>query len=475
VTGGATLPQGQRKTKIVSTIGPATRSESQLRALLQAGVDVIRLNFSHGTQEEHGQVITHVRHLATELGFPVAILQDLAGPKVRIGSFASEPIQLHMGDPFTLTTRPITGNHREVSVSYPLLPREVKPGDALLLADGAVEMEVQTVTAEDIHCRVTSGGRLSAHKGVNCPSGLFGLPILGEKDLRDLHFGIAQDVDYVGLSFVRTAADVQAAKVEIARHDRHIPIIAKIETKAALAHFDDILAIADGIMIARGDLGIETPFAQVPVVQKQLIAKANQQAKPVITATHLLRSMVEYPRPTRAEVTDVANAVIDGSDALMLSEETAVGQHPVRTVATMAAVAIETERARLQVATTAETETGRPAFEAEAIAQAACQIATQMGIDAIITVTLSGFTARLVAKYRPSQPILAATPRPDTYRRLALVRGVAPLLLPAEPETRDGMITTTRAVLGEHGWQGKKAIIVSSSSNEQNVLTTVVL
>ena len=464
-----------RKSKIVCTIGPASQSEQQLQALLQAGMNVVRLNFSHGSQEEHGTVIAHVRHLATQLGLAVSILQDLAGPKVRIGSFANGAVEVKAGEPFTLTTRKIEGNQYEVSVSYPCLPQEVKPGDVLLLADGAVELVVQKVEAEDIFCRVIVGGRLSAHKGVNCPSGLFHLPILGEKDLQDLQFGLAQDVDYIGLSFVRTAADVQTAKAEIAKHGKNVPVIAKIETHAALAHFDDILAAADGIMIARGDLGIETPFARIPVVQKRLIATANQQAKPVITATHMLRSMVESPRPTRAEVADVANAVIDGSDALMLSEETAVGQYPVRVVQTMAAIAIETEQAGLRIATREEEESRRLPFEAEAVARAACRIAAGLGAEAIATVTLTGFTARLVAKYRPSQPILAATPRVETYRQLALVRGVFPLLLPAEAPTRAEMIETTKGVMREQGFQGKTVVMISSNAPEQNLLTTNVL
>jgi pyruvate kinase len=473
MTDHASLWAPGRKTKIVCTIGPASQSADQLQQLLQAGVNVIRLNFSHGTQEEHGQVIAHVRRLTQELGVAVAILQDLAGPKVRIGTFASGTIELAVGDSFTLTTRPIEGTQHAVSVSYALLPQEVKPGDILLLDDGTVELKVQSVEAEDIHCQVTGGGRLGAHKGVNCPSGLFGLPILGAKDLQDLLFGVTQKVDYVGLSFVRTAEDVRIAKQEIAKRGGEIPVIAKIETQAALSHFDEILAEADGIMIARGDLGIETPFARVPLVQKHLISKANEQTKPVITATHMLRSMVEHPRPTRAEVTDVANAVIDGSDALMLSEETAVGQYPVRAVQTMAAIAEETERAGLRVALPEQSQVEHIPFEA--VTQAACQIATKLGVEVIATVTLSGFTARLVAKYRPPQPILAATPRPETFRQLALVRGVIPLLLPAGEQTRIEMINKTKDALRERGLQGKRAVIVSSISPEQNLLTTDVL
>ncbi|NOT53950.1 MAG: pyruvate kinase [Deltaproteobacteria bacterium] len=467
--------KAEPKTKIVCTIGPATAAEDRLRALLQAGVDVIRLNFSHGTQADHQLVIERVRRLASQLALPVAILQDLAGPKVRIGTFTTDSVTLSAGALFTLTTRAIVGTVEAVSVSYPQLPQEVKPGDTLLLADGAVTLIVERATTEDITCRVVDGGTLSARKGVNCPSGLLSLPILSEKDLRDVEFGIEHGVDYIGLSFVRTADDVRIAKAEIANRGGAIPIIAKIETQAALAHIDEILDTTDGIMVARGDLGIETPLPRIPVVQKQLIAKANRLAKPVITATQMLWSMVDNPRPSRAEATDVANAVIDGTDALMLSEETTVGHYPVEAVRMMAAIVSETERADLRVAGSREGSRVLPLTEAEAVAHAACEIATTMDMAAIVTVTLEGTTARLVAKYRPAQPILAATSRLDTYRRLALVRGVTPLLLPTDITTREGMIEKTKAVMREHGLQGKKVIIMSSISAEQNLLATEVL
>jgi pyruvate kinase len=467
--------RAEPKTKIVCTIGPATASEERLRELLQAGVDVIRLNFSHGTQTDHQQVIERVRRLATQLELPVAILQDLAGPKVRIGTFANGAITLKPGASFILTTRAIEGTAEVVSVSYPLLPQEVKPGDTLLLADGTVALVVEYVTTQDIACRVTAGGNLSAHKGVNCPSGLFSLPILSEKDLRDVQFGIEHGVDYIGLSFVRTAEDVRIAKAAIANRGAVIPVIAKIETQAALAHIDEILEVADGIMVARGDLGIETPLPRVPLVQKQLIAKANRLAKPVITATQMLWSMVDNPRPSRAEATDVANAIIDGTDALMLSEETTVGHYPLEAVQTMVAIAIETEHADLRVHGGSGDQSTLPQTEAEAVAHAACQIAKAKAMEAIITVTLEGTTARLVAKYRPAQPILAVTSREDTYRRLALVRGVSPLLLPAEITTREAMIEKTKAVMRDYGLHGKKIIIMSSTSAEQNLLATEVL
>jgi pyruvate kinase len=467
--------RAEPKTKIVCTIGPATASEEQLRELLQAGVDVIRLNFSHGTHADHQHVIERVRRLANQLELPVAILQDLAGPKVRIGTFTNGTVTLKPGAPFTLTTRVVAGTTDAVSVSYPQLPQEVKPGDTLLLADGTVALVVERVSTEDIACRVTAGGTLSAHKGVNCPSGLFSLPILSEKDLHDMQFGIEHGVDYMGLSFVRTAEDVRIAKVEITNRGATIPVIAKIETQSALTHIDEILAVADGIMIARGDLGVETPLPRVPLVQKQLIAKANRLAKPVITATQMLWSMVDNPRPSRAEATDVANAVIDGTDALMLSEETAIGRYPVEAVQTMTAIANETEHADFRVNGGSGDQSALPQTEAEAVAHAACQIATAMALEAIVTVTLEGTTARLVAKYRPAQPILAITSHEDTYRRLALVRGVTPLLLPPEITTREAMIEKTKEIMRAYGLQGKKVVIMSSISTEQNLLATDVL
>jgi pyruvate kinase len=476
------LSSSERKTKIVCTIGPATSSEPELRALLQAGMNVARLNFSHGSHAEHGLLIARIRHLASELGVTVAILQDLAGPKVRIGTFAEATVTLRAGDLFTLTTRAVEGNRHEVSVSYPCLPQEVKAGDRVLLADGRIELHVQQVTEEDILCQVTVGGSLSDRKGVNCPSGLFGLPIFRDEDLHDLRFGVEQAVDYVGLSFVRTADDVRTAKREVAKLGGDVPIIAKIETEAAVRHFDEILTEADGIMVARGDLAIETPFARVPVVQKLLIAKANQQGKPVITATQMLFSMVHAPHPTRAEVADVANAILDGSDAVMLSEETAVGEHPATAVRTMAAIAAGTERAGLQ-GTLQQGRGGHPAREADpavptgtdAMAQAACQVADRLQVEAIATVTLTGLTARFVAKYRPPQPILAATPRPETYRRLALIRGVIPVLLPGTARSRYEMMRAAEVVVRERGWQGKRAVIVSSTAADRHLLTTDVL
>lgn len=450
----------KRQTKIVCTIGPATSSQADLEALIEAGMNVARLNFAHGDQAQHGAVIARIRALAERLAVPVGVLQDLSGPKVRIGTVAGGSITLEASHPLVLTTVPVEGSTSRVSVSYANLPREVESGDALLLADGAIQLRVERVTEVEIHCRVVVGGRLSSRKGVNVPSGLSGLPILSEKDLDDLRFGLEQGVDYVGLSFVRTVEDVHTARAHIAALGSRVPVIAKIETQAALDHFDEIADAAAGIMIARGDLSVETPFTRIPVVQKQLIAKANQRAKPVITATQMLYSMVSSPHPTRAEVADVAHAILDGSDAVMLSEETAVGEHPVRVVEVMAAIARETE-AGMRPDAPAPSAMEAPSTGEEAVVQAACQLATRLRSDVIVTITTTGETARFAAKCRTRQPILALTSDRQTYRRLALVRGVVPLFLPAPVRDAAEPLEAVRSVIHERGWRGKHAVLVT--------------
>jgi pyruvate kinase len=455
------VPGAERRTKIVCTVGPASASAAQLEALVEHGMDVARLNFSHGEHAEHGAVVSRLRALAHQRNVPLAILQDLAGPKVRLGTFAEGSVELEPGRPFTLTTRPVEGTVERVSVSYAGLPGEVRVGDVLLLADGAVQLRVQHVRADEVRTEVVVGGHLASRKGVNVPSGLPGLPILGARDLDDLRFGLEQGVDFVGLSFVRTADDVRAARSHIAQLGGRVPVIAKIETQAALDNIDAILEAADGIMIARGDLSLATPFTRVPVVQKRLIAQACRRAKPVITATQMLFSMVSAPLPTRAEVADVANAILDGSDAVMLSEETAVGLHPARAVEVMAAIARETERDGLPDRTSPETSSEPAPSEEEAVVQAACQLAGRRRSDLILTVARTGTTARLAAKYRPAQPIVALTGHPETYRRLALVRGVVPVFL-SSPEPADAESPeVARAVARERGWQGLRVVFVS--------------
>ncbi len=317
------------RTKIVCTIGPASRSRAGIAGLAQAGMDVARLNFSHGTHAEHAEVVETVRAVSAAAGRPIAILQDLAGVKIRIGEIAGGPVRLEGGASFTLTSRPVPGDAQQVSVSVPDLPRSVAAGDAVLLSDGELQLRVEATDATDVRCRVVAGGLLSSHKGISLPRSRSG-PGLTAKDREDLRFGVAQGVDYVALSFVRTADDVHQARGELAALSADIPLVAKIENADALSHIDAILAASDGIMVARGDLGVETPLEHVPLLQKMLIEKANRAGKPVITATQMLLSMVDNPRPTRAEVGDVANAILDGTDAVMLSEETAAGRYPAR-------------------------------------------------------------------------------------------------------------------------------------------------
>ncbi len=417
------------KTKIICTIGPASRSLEMLEKLMEAGMNVARLNFSHGSLEEHAKTIKDIRETSARLGRHVAILQDLAGPKIRTGTMEAGNAILENGQTFTLTNRDVPGDDHEVGLTYADLPANVRAGDTLLLADGLLELVVESTTDHDIRCKVVAGGPLGSHKGINLPNRSINAPILTEKDRRDLEFGLAHEVDFIALSFVRTAHDVASVKKVITEGGYDVPLIAKIEKFEALANIDEILKVADGIMVARGDLGVEIPLETVPRMQKMLIAKTNAMAKPVITATQMLRSMVEHPRPTRAEVTDVANAILDGTDAIMLSEETAAGAYPVQAVTVMAKVACDIEplfdhagwTARLKATTTLS-------FEA-AVAHTAVEMADDIGAAAILTCTTSGSTSRQVARYRPRQPLLAMTPEPRTAVRLALTFGAVPVLM----------------------------------------------
>jgi pyruvate kinase len=451
------------RTKIVCTIGPASRSPDSLERLIQAGMDVARLNFSHGTHEEHAAVMEAIRGIAGRLRRPVAILQDLAGIKIRVGGIAGGSARLEPGTTFSLTSRLVPGDAREVSVSFPDLARSVRPGDALLLSDGGIELRAEEVRGEDIRCIVVSGGELSPHQGISLPHRTVAAPGLTAKDREDLAFGASRGVDYVALSFVRTADDVREARTFLSEHRAPaIPLIAKIEKHEALSGIDDILAASDGLMVARGDLGIETPLEHVPLLQKMLIEKSNRAGKPVITATQMLLSMVESPRPTRAEVADVANAILDGTDAVMLSEETAAGRHPVEAVATMKRIAEDTESAFPFEQWMRRFEDRSLQSLPDAVAGAACELAEHIGAAAIIAWTASGATARLVARHRPRRPILALSPRSDTARRLALVWGVLPLVAEEGTDT-DVMLARAPAIAMAHGLlrPGEKAVITA--------------
>jgi pyruvate kinase len=419
----------QRRTKIVCTIGPASDGDI-LPQLLEAGMNVARLNFSHGTHAEHGARIKRLRDLAASKQVPLAILQDLAGPKMRIGQVPGGEVKLLDGEAFYLSAVPLPAGQTGVTVDYPQIISETPVGMPILLADGNIELKVEAKTGQVLTCRVLVGGTLRSHVGINFPMHSLSLAAFTEKDREDLRFGIAQGVDFIALSYVRSRADVLEAREFMRSLGADIPIIAKIEKHEALGCLDEILQVVDAIMVARGDLGVEVPLEQVPVIQKQIIAATNKVGKPVITATQMLLSMVTHSRPSRAEATDVANAILDGTDAVMLSEETAAGQFPVEAVKFLDRVSRFTET---HFPHTDWLRTRAPAGRqeiTEAISYAACEMALDLEAQAILTNTEYGGTARLISRFRPKTPIVAVTPREDTWRRLCLSWGVFPLLTP---------------------------------------------
>ncbi|XFA72224.1 pyruvate kinase [Thermosynechococcaceae cyanobacterium Okahandja] len=458
----------QRRTKIVATIGPAVSQPDKLRALIQAGATTLRLNFSHGTHEDHQRSIRLIRQISYELGQPVGILQDLQGPKIRLGRFENGSIALKRGDRFTLTSRVLMGNQHISSITYPPLAQEVPAGATILLDDGRVEMVVEEVdkAAGELHCRVVVGGPLSNSKGVNFPGVYLSIKALTEKDREDLMFGLNQGVDWVALSFVRNPQDVLEIKELIANTGKQVPVIAKIEKHEAIEQMDAILSLCDGVMVARGDLGVELPAEDVPILQKRLIAAANRLGIPVITATQMLDSMVKSPRPTRAEISDVANAILDGTDAVMLSNETAMGDYPVEAVKMMATIAARIDNQPQLRQASADPLAGRSI--PNAISQAVGQIAAQLQAKAIITQTKSGATARNVSKFRPQIPILAATPHIEVARRLQLVWGVEPLLTLDHPSLRQSFQAAIN-VAQERGFLAEGDLVVMTAGTLQGV------
>lgn len=423
-----------RRTKIVATIGPATSKPEILRELIEAGATTLRLNFSHGTHEDHQRNIRLIRQTSFELNQPVGILQDLQGPKIRLGRFEQGSIYLEKGDRFILTSRQVPGDRHMSSVTYEPLADEVPEGATILLDDGRVEMRVEKIdrAAKELHCVTIIGGTLSNSKGVNFPGVYLSVKALTEKDREDLLFGLDQGVDWVALSFVRNPQDILEIKELISSTGKHVPVIAKIEKHEAVEQMEAILPLCDGIMVARGDLGVEIPAEEVPIVQKDLIVTCNRLGIPVITATQMLDSMVNSPRATRAEISDVANAILDGTDAVMLSNETAVGKFPVEAVGTMARIACRIEHDQ---AIGQGLVRDRNRSIPNAISQAVVNIASQLDSAAIMTLTKSGATARNVSKFRPQTPILAITPHVDVARQLQLVWGVKPLLVLDLPST----------------------------------------
>ncbi len=412
-----------RKTKIVATLGPSSATPEMIDRLMETGVDVFRLNFSHGTNAEKETIITTIRSLAEHRGKPVGILADLQGPKISTGRMENGAIPLARGERLEITTDDILGRPGRISTIYKALPRDVKSGSRILLDDGLIELKVQEVAGNDVICTVVTGGLLKDLKGINLPGVDVSTPSLTVKDRVDLEFCLAQGVDYIALSFVRKSADVEELKRIIYEHGLQTPVVAKIEKPEALRTFKAILKVTDAVMVARGDLGVEIEAERVPLIQKKIIQACNEAGKPVITATQMLESMIGNPRPTRAETSDVANAILDGTDAVMLSGETASGRYPVEAVRTMAKVALDVERSRLVLPAAGIVRHSHNNI-ADAVAEAACQAATNLKARAVVVFTQSGSTAALIAKYRPPLPILAFTPSSEIRRRLALYRGV---------------------------------------------------
>ncbi|WP_040952607.1 pyruvate kinase [Gorillibacterium massiliense] len=430
-----------RKTKIVCTIGPASESVEMLKKLMNAGMNVCRLNFSHGDFEEHGNRIINIRQAAKELNKTVAILLDTKGPEIRTGKLKEEPIELIQDETLVLTTEEILGDKNRISITYKDLPRDVEVGSTILIDDGLIGLTVTGLTETEIECVIVNGGTIKSKKGVNVPGVKISLPGITEKDAADIRFGISQDIDFIAASFVRKASDVLEIREILEQENAtHVQIISKIENQEGVDNLDEIIEVSDGIMVARGDLGVEIPAEEVPLAQKLMIKKCNLVGKPVITATQMLDSMQRNPRPTRAEANDVANAIFDGTDAVMLSGESAAGKYPLESVQTMARIAERTEEALEYREIFKKQATAQQVSVTEAISQAVANSALDLHAKAIITCTETGYTARMVSKYRPEAPVIAYTKTERMMRRLVLVWGVTPVL-GTDADTTDDMIS----------------------------------
>jgi pyruvate kinase len=462
------------RTKIVCTLGPASESPEVMRGLIRAGMDVARINFSHGDQATHAESIAALRQVAQEEGKLVAVMADLQGPKLRVGEIEGGGVDLRAGDTVTLALHPRRGVESDIPVPHPQLLRDLQPDQAVLLDDGQLELVVAEASDAGLKCRVVTGGRLASRKGINVPGAALRISALTAKDRKDAAFALEHGVDFIALSFVRRSADVRELKKLLRRKGRDVPVIAKIEKPEALDVFDAILAEADGIMVARGDLGVETPAEEVPFHQKHIIRACNRVGKPVITATQMLQSMIESPHPTRAEASDVANAVLDGTDAVMLSGETAVGRYPVEAAGVMEVICSNAE-AHLPYGQLLHEEAGCHETITEAISGAAVQIADEVEARAIVTATMSGTTARMVARHRPSIPVVAVTPNEATLFQLTLVWGVAPVRV-EEFDSTDSMVRVMVRAVREEGLVslGERVVLIAGipfgSMGETNML-----
>jgi pyruvate kinase len=448
-----------RRAKIICTIGPACSSEAGMRDLLRLGMDIARLNFSHGTHEDHSYNIQRLRRAAEREGRTICILQDLQGPKIRTGLLEQrKPVMLKTGSIVTITPSTDPGNATRISTTFPDLARELSPGARILLSDGLIELHVRGVRGKDILCDVINGGMLGEHKGINLPGVALSIPALTTKDRKDLEFGLKHGIDAVALSFVRTAADVTEAKRIIASHASDVPVIAKLEKPQAIDHLEEILEVADGVMVARGDLGVELAPEKVPVIQKHVIRRASAWRKPVITATQMLESMVENPRPTRAEASDVANAIFDGTDAVMLSAETASGKYPCESVSIMSRIVIEAESNMADLGQQRRRREHRGLSVAETICEAIAHAAEDLPMGAIAIFTETGNTARMISKYRPKVPIYAFTHIEPVVRRMNLYWGVHPVRC-RQPRSVEQMVVMAEQDLVSRGQLKPKDVL----------------
>ncbi|MFZ1976854.1 MAG: pyruvate kinase [Bacteroidota bacterium] len=441
------------RTKIVCTIGPATQSVEQLVRLIEEGMDVARLNFSHGSHDDHLTVMRNVREACKQTGEHITVLQDLCGPKIRTGTMKNKKAELKEGSTVVFTTEEIEGDEHRITTAYKELPEDVKPGDGILLDDGKLCVRVVSTTKTEVVCKVETGGILGEHKGMNLPGVKLSTPSLTEKDLDDLEFGLKNDIDYVALSFVRSADDIRSLRGHILKQVKHfVPIIAKIEMADAIQAIDDIINESDAVMVARGDLGVEMPPEEVPVLQKMIVRKCNEAGKPVIIATQMLESMIENPRPTRAEASDVANAVLDGADAVMLSAETSVGKYPIETVKTMNNIILRTEQQVPEKEIFEKRPFVRDDTVLDAVAQSACVLAEKVNASAIIPITHSGATAWRLSRFRPSARIIAVTGEEHVLRRLNLVWGVQGIVLTDYIGNADAILHRIKEKLKQDGY-----------------------
>lgn len=451
-----------RKTKIVCTLGPATNDVEIMKQLIQNGMDAARINFSHGTYETHAETIAKLKQAREELNAPIPLILDTKGPEIRVKTFKEDKVRLEEDATFTLTTREVEGDVNIVSVTYADLPKDVHRGSRILIDDGLIELKVEDITETDVVCKVVNGGVVKSRKGVNLPGVEVNLPSLMEKDIEDLKFGVENGFDIVAASFIRSVEDVlKIRRVLEENGGGQMHIISKIENQQGVENIDKILEASDGIMVARGDLGVEIPPEEVPLVQKILIAKANRIGKPVITATQMLESMVHSPRPTRAEANDVANAIFDGSDAIMLSGETAAGAYPLEAAATMARIALKAESAVDYAAKLANTTEPARVNITNAISMAACATAAELKTAAITTVTKSGFTARMISRYRPACPLIASTSDETVWRQMNLIWGCKPMLYTGELP-RGGVFDTALEIAVKSGLLKNGDTVVSA-------------